>query len=198
VALPSQLTLPVQVADSASPTVETVNGQVFGEKPILYYWLARAGSAAAGGVTEGTLRLPSVLAGIAIVLLTWLLVVPYAGRRRGGLAALLAATTFGIFWNARFVQMDILVTATTLGTIVAVSAPTGKRTARRVTTLTRFYAFHRPADCLVAAVGVRRSAPPPGPVVYPAAASKRALTAPQSTTFQIASRYSGRRFWYLR
>lgn len=107
-----------EMADRGDWLVPTVNGQVFGEKPILYYWIARASSAVAGGVSETSLRVPSALAGLATVLLAYALVVPYAGRRRGALAALLTATTFGVFWNARFVQMDILVAATTLGTIV--------------------------------------------------------------------------------
>ncbi len=47
--------------------------------------------------------------------------------------------------------------------------------------------------------GVSRGAgETPRTLIYARAASKRAPIAPQSTTFQIASRYSGRRFWYFR
>ena len=36
----------------------TVNGNEFGEKPILYFWLARISSRALGGVSELALRVP--------------------------------------------------------------------------------------------------------------------------------------------
>ncbi len=45
--------------------VPTVNGSVFDEKPILYFWMARAAALTLGGVDEFTLRLPTALAGIA-------------------------------------------------------------------------------------------------------------------------------------
>jgi 4-amino-4-deoxy-L-arabinose transferase-like glycosyltransferase len=101
--------------------VPYVNGMAFAEKPILYYWLALLASKAFGGVSELTLRLPSCCAGIGTVLGTYVLARPYAGRRRALAAAIACATLFGVFWNARFVQMDILVTATTLWVVIAVT-----------------------------------------------------------------------------
>ena len=101
--------------------VPYVNGMVFGEKPILYYWMALAVSKASGGISELTLRLPVAVAGLLTVLGTYLLVFPYAGRRRAIASAVVGATIYGLWWNARFVQMDILVTATTLGVILAVT-----------------------------------------------------------------------------
>lgn len=98
----------------------TVNGTVFAEKPPLYYWAALVAARALGGVHEWSLRIPSALAGILGVLLTYLLVVPYAGRERARIAAALLATTYGYFWNSRSVQMDLLVTVSTLATILAV------------------------------------------------------------------------------
>ncbi len=78
-----------------------VNDSVFNEKPILYFWMALAASKIAGGIDEATLRLPSALSGIALVLLTYLLVLPYAGRRRAVMAAAILATTYIVFWSAR-------------------------------------------------------------------------------------------------
>jgi 4-amino-4-deoxy-L-arabinose transferase-like glycosyltransferase len=96
----------------------TVNGEVFAEKPILYFWLARGAAGVLGGVSELALRLPSAASGIALVLLVHGLVLPYAGRGRARLAAALAATTFVVFWSARQVQMDLLLAACVLATVV--------------------------------------------------------------------------------
>jgi 4-amino-4-deoxy-L-arabinose transferase-like glycosyltransferase len=98
--------------------IPTVNGTVFAEKPILYYWGALAVSKLSGTVNEWSLRVPSALAGIASVLLTYLLVVPYVGRRRAMLSAMLLMSMYQVWWASRAVQMDILVLAASLGVIV--------------------------------------------------------------------------------
>jgi 4-amino-4-deoxy-L-arabinose transferase-like glycosyltransferase len=97
--------------------VPTVNGSVFDEKPILYFWLALVASSVLGGVSEATLRIPSVAAGVIAVLLLYLLVEPYAGRRRAGLAGLVLASTFIVFWSARQAQMDLLLTVSVLAAV---------------------------------------------------------------------------------
>lgn len=97
--------------------VPTVNGAVFDEKPILYFWLALAAAGILGEVDEFALRLPSAAAGIAAVMLVYALVLPYAGRRRARLAGLILATTFIVFWSARQVQMDLLLAACTLAVV---------------------------------------------------------------------------------
>ena len=107
-----------------------VNGLVFAEKPILYYWMALAASELLGGVSELALRLPSLAAGTAIVLGSYVLVQPYAGRARALASGIAAATLFGVFWNARFIQMDILVTATTLWIVLLVTRVADHRAAR--------------------------------------------------------------------
>jgi 4-amino-4-deoxy-L-arabinose transferase-like glycosyltransferase len=99
--------------------VPTVNGVVFAEKPILYYWLALGFSRVLGGVSELALRLPSALAGVVGALLLYLLVLPYASRARARLAVALYATTFMVFWGSRTIQMDVLVMVTTLGVVLA-------------------------------------------------------------------------------
>ena len=98
--------------------IPTINDRVFAEKPILYYWGALAASKLLGEVDELSLRVPSALAGLLSVLLTYLLVLPYAGRRRALLAAALFMTLYQVFWASRAVQMDVLVLASTLGVVV--------------------------------------------------------------------------------
>lgn len=98
--------------------IPTVNGRVFAEKPILYFWAALASAELLGGVDELSLRLPTATAALASAVLVYLLVLPYAGRRRAGLTVALFATLFQVFWAARAVQMDVLVLASTLGILV--------------------------------------------------------------------------------
>ena len=111
----------VEMAERGDWLVPTVNGFVFAEKPILYYWMARVAAETLGGAGELALRLPSVLAGVAGGVMLFLLVVPYGGRARARIAVALYATTVAVFWGARTVQMDFLVTVTTLGVILAVT-----------------------------------------------------------------------------
>jgi 4-amino-4-deoxy-L-arabinose transferase-like glycosyltransferase len=108
----------VEMAARNAWLVPTVNGEEFAEKPILYFWAARSVSSVAGGVSELTLRLPGAVAGVCGVVLAYFVVAPYGGRRRARIAAVLLATVFGYFWNARTVQMDILVTVSTLGVLL--------------------------------------------------------------------------------
>jgi len=108
----------VEMEENGSWTIPTVNGRVFAEKPILYFWAARAASSVLGGVDELSLRVPSALSAIASVLLTYLLVLPYVGRRRALWASALFATLYQVFWAARAVQMDILVLISTLGVVL--------------------------------------------------------------------------------
>ena len=109
------------MAQRGTWSVPYVNDLVFGEKPILYYWLALASSKVMGGISETSLRLPAVLAGLAIVLGSYLLVLPYAGRRRALFSAVACLTTYQVWWVARTIQMDVFVAATTLWVILPVS-----------------------------------------------------------------------------
>jgi len=111
----------VEMSRSGDWSLPTVNGRVFDEKPILYFWMALAASAASGTVDEWTLRLPSALGGLAGVALVYLLVRPYAGPSRARLSAFAFATTEIVFWSARTVQMDLLLAVCTLGAVLAVS-----------------------------------------------------------------------------
>jgi 4-amino-4-deoxy-L-arabinose transferase-like glycosyltransferase len=109
-----------EMAERGDWLIPTVNGHTFAEKPILWFWLARASGIVLGGVSELSLRLPSALVAILGVGLVYLLVAPYAGRPRARIAAVVYMTTFGVFWNARAIQMDLLVSVATLGVVAAV------------------------------------------------------------------------------
>ncbi len=108
----------VEMAERGDWLIPTVNGVVFAEKPILYYWSALISSRLIGGITELSLRVPLAIAGTISVVLLYFLVLPYAGRRRALMTALIFATLHQVVWASRAVQMDILVMATTLGVVL--------------------------------------------------------------------------------
>lgn len=108
----------VEMAERGDWTIPHVDDQVFAEKPILYFWGALSASWVRGGIDEFSLRLPCTLAGIASALLTYLLALPYTGRRRALIATALFATHYQVFWIARSAQMDSFVLLATLGCLV--------------------------------------------------------------------------------
>lgn len=83
------------------------NGKPYSEKPILFYWAMAATTPLSGGdVHPLATRLPSVLAGAALVFAAaW-----FAGRRGGEREALVAgaatAVTPIVFWQAQYLQVD--------------------------------------------------------------------------------------------
>jgi 4-amino-4-deoxy-L-arabinose transferase-like glycosyltransferase len=86
-----------------------LGGEPYTQKPPLYYWLAALAGAAGGRVSEAAARLPSMLAGVGSVLLTYAL-----GRRlfASPIAALLAGavllTSFRFAHQARRAQLDVM------------------------------------------------------------------------------------------
>jgi 4-amino-4-deoxy-L-arabinose transferase-like glycosyltransferase len=109
----------VEMASSGDLVLPTVNGERFAEKPPLYFWLALGSAGVTGAVGEASLRIPSVLAGLAAVALVYSIVERRAGTRRAAIAATLFATTFSVAWAARTIQMDLLLCATTLAALHA-------------------------------------------------------------------------------
>jgi 4-amino-4-deoxy-L-arabinose transferase-like glycosyltransferase len=83
-----------------------VNGGIYEDKPILYFWAILATAVPAGGVTPLAARLPSAVAS----LLTLWVVVRFARRHFDDETARyagLALATMPVFvWEARFAQMD--------------------------------------------------------------------------------------------
>jgi 4-amino-4-deoxy-L-arabinose transferase-like glycosyltransferase len=85
------------------------NGKPYSEKPILFYWAVAATTPLSGGdVKPLATRLPSVLAGAALVFCA----ASFAGRRGGEREALVAGAATAVapivFWQAQYVQVDAL------------------------------------------------------------------------------------------
>jgi 4-amino-4-deoxy-L-arabinose transferase-like glycosyltransferase len=85
------------------------NGKPYSEKPILFYWAVAATTPFSGGdVGPFTTRLPSALAGAAIVFCAAF----FSGRRGGEREALVAGSATAVapivFWQAQYLQIDSL------------------------------------------------------------------------------------------
>jgi hypothetical protein len=93
-----------------------LNGRLYTQKPPLLFWSMALASAPFGRVTETAARLPSALAAIAALLLTFRIAERLVSRRAAWLAALAFGTSGTILWQGRFGQIDML-----LGALVALA-----------------------------------------------------------------------------
>jgi 4-amino-4-deoxy-L-arabinose transferase-like glycosyltransferase len=90
--------------------VPTVNGRVYTDKPILYFWLVVMSSYLPGAVSEWAVRLPSALAGCGVALVTYALGKTHLEPGTGFLAALIVASAPLVMWEARWAHTDMLFT----------------------------------------------------------------------------------------
>ncbi len=90
--------------------VPQLNGHVYLQKPPLFFWAIMASGAAFGGIDETTARLPSALAAAGTIVLTYAVGRRLLGSRAALLSALVLATNVKVFWQARFGQIDMVLT----------------------------------------------------------------------------------------
>lgn len=90
--------------------VPRVNGEPYLEKPPLLFWSMTLFSLPIGDVTPVTARIPSYLAALLTVFLTWLLARRMFGSRIAFWSALLLMTGYRFWWQASFAQIDMLLT----------------------------------------------------------------------------------------
>jgi 4-amino-4-deoxy-L-arabinose transferase-like glycosyltransferase len=107
-----------EMMESGDYLAPRVNGQPYKEKPPLYFWMVAAVSAPVGDVTELTARLPSALAGIITLLLTYLLARELYGVRIAFWSGMILVTTQRFWWQARFGQLDMVLTAWVMGSLL--------------------------------------------------------------------------------
>ena len=88
--------------------VPTVNGDLYTDKPILYFWLALIASKIAGGVSEWTVRSPAALGGIGFVLVTYFTGRDFFSPKVGLIAGAVFAISVRVIWEARWVHIDML------------------------------------------------------------------------------------------
>jgi 4-amino-4-deoxy-L-arabinose transferase-like glycosyltransferase len=90
--------------------VPTVNGNLYTDKPILYFWLVLIASNIAGAVNEWTVRLPAALGGLGVVLTTYIIGKEFFSARIGFIAGAVLATSARVIWEARWAHVDMLFT----------------------------------------------------------------------------------------
>jgi 4-amino-4-deoxy-L-arabinose transferase-like glycosyltransferase len=96
--------------------VPRLNGEIYSEKPPLYYWSALGAAAVSGRLDEATARLPSALYALTLVLVTAAFGARLFGARAGLLAGLVLGTTPLAFQCGTAGMCDMpLALATTLG-----------------------------------------------------------------------------------
>ena len=86
--------------------VPMLNGQLYADKPVLYFWLALMFSKIGGGVNEWTVRLPAALWGLGLVLMTFEFGRTFYDRETGLFSGLILATTYRVLWESRFLRLD--------------------------------------------------------------------------------------------
>jgi len=88
--------------------VPTINGDLYTDKPILFFWLVLIFSHVAGAVNEWTVRLPAALGALGAVLTTYKLGKDFFGPKIGFMAALVLATSVRVILEARWAHVDML------------------------------------------------------------------------------------------
>ncbi|HEY2922054.1 MAG TPA: glycosyltransferase family 39 protein [Candidatus Binatia bacterium] len=88
--------------------VPTVNGDLYTDKPILYFWIVLIAAKIFGGVSEWTVRLPAALGGAGFVVTTYLMGRDFFGARVGFYGAIILATSVRVIWESRWAHIDML------------------------------------------------------------------------------------------
>ncbi len=96
-----------------------VNGVIYSDKPIFYFWTMLAGCLLTGGLSEAGLRIPSLVSGVLSVLLVYRLGRRIFGIRAGFLAGACLATTTMFWWHSQYIQMDQLLSFLMLAALAA-------------------------------------------------------------------------------
>lgn len=90
--------------------VPTINGELYSDKPILYFWFVLIGSKLVGSVNEWTVRLPSAFSAVGLVVTTYFLGRDLFSPRVGLLAAIVLATSARVLWEGRWAHTDMAFT----------------------------------------------------------------------------------------
>jgi len=85
-----------------------IQGEFYGDKPLLSYWLIALLATPFGVVDETLGRLPSALAAAGVVWLTARCAAPLLGRRAAMLSGIVVATAFSLMFWARIASADVV------------------------------------------------------------------------------------------
>ena len=98
------------IMTTGEPMRLVVNGEPYREKPPLFFWTIVAASWPFGDVSSATARFPSALAALATVLLVYALANRMYGPRVALWAGIILITNMRFWWQARFAQIDMVLT----------------------------------------------------------------------------------------
>lgn len=90
--------------------VPHLNGEIYSEKPPLHFWAISLAALIRGQLDELAVRLPSVMAAIGTLLLTFSLARLLFGRFAAWISVAALATCYRVMWQGRFGQIDMLLT----------------------------------------------------------------------------------------
>lgn len=99
--------------------VPRVNGEVYTEKPPLLFWSMAAFGALLGETNEWAARLPSILSGIYVVGILFLLARRMFNAEVAFWAAIILISCFRFWYQARRGQIDVLLTASMITALYA-------------------------------------------------------------------------------
>lgn len=88
--------------------VPMINGDLYTDKPILYFWLVLIASNIVGSVNEWTVRLPAGLGALGLVLTTYVIGKEFFNARIGFIAGAVLASSARVIWEARWAHVDML------------------------------------------------------------------------------------------
>lgn len=88
-----------------------VNGRPYREKPPLLFWSIAAASLPFGDVTSASARIPSLIAALSTLVCTFVLAAKLFDGRIALWSIVVLATSTRFWWQARTVQIDMLLTA---------------------------------------------------------------------------------------
>jgi 4-amino-4-deoxy-L-arabinose transferase-like glycosyltransferase len=100
-----------EMREAGSWALPRLNGEVYSQKPPLFFWAINGAALLTGEVDETASRLPSAVAAVAATLIVFALGYRLLGRRAAWLAAIAFATCFKVLWQGRFGQIDMVLTA---------------------------------------------------------------------------------------
>ncbi len=91
--------------------VPRYNGEIYTQKPPLFFWAINLAASATGALDETAVRLPSALGAIATVLLTFAMGRRLLDESGAWIAALAVGANLKVLWQGRFGQIDMFLTA---------------------------------------------------------------------------------------
>ncbi|RME02993.1 MAG: phospholipid carrier-dependent glycosyltransferase, partial [Planctomycetota bacterium] len=107
-----------EMLNSKNLLIPHVNQQPYLNKPPLYFWTETAFGTLRGDVDEVAARLPSALAALAGILLTYYLsYYLFHCQLSAILSALILATSYRYLWQAQYVMVDTLFSTLVLASI---------------------------------------------------------------------------------